>query len=69
MVIGGGEVYRQALPLADRIYLTRVAMDVAGDTTFPTLEPGAWHMTAREPHEAGPRDTASYVIETLDRVR
>jgi len=69
MVIGGGEVYRQALPLASRLYLTRVDMDVAGDTTFPALEPAAWRETAREPHTAGPGDTCGYTILTLDRAR
>lgn len=67
MVIGGGEIYREALPLADRVYLTRVALSVAGDTTFPDLDPGEWAETAREPHEPGPRDSAAFTIQTFDR--
>lgn len=35
MVIGGGEIYKQALPLADRIYLTRIDKEVEGDTFMP----------------------------------
>ena len=36
-VIGGGEIYRQALDKADRIYLTRIEKDFEGDTTFPNI--------------------------------
>ena len=67
MVIGGGEIYRQALPFAERIYFTRVEMDASGDTSFPRLDPSQWRETAREPHEAGPGDSADYTILTLDR--
>ena len=38
MVIGGGEIYAAALPLADRVYLTRVHTTIAGDTVFPALD-------------------------------
>lgn len=42
MVIGGGELYRLALPLATRIELTEVLMEVDGDVTFPELPPTEW---------------------------
>jgi len=42
VVIGGAGVYRLALPLADRIYLTRVHGDIPGDTFFPQLNPQEW---------------------------
>lgn len=38
MVIGGGEIYREAFPIAQRIYLTRVHADIEGDTFFPEYE-------------------------------
>jgi dihydrofolate reductase len=41
-VIGGGVTYEQALPLADRVYATRVHAEVDGDTFFPELPPGEW---------------------------
>ncbi len=44
MVIGGGEIYRLALPLATRIYLTEVGGAFAGDATFPALDPAAWQV-------------------------
>lgn len=50
-VAGGGEVYRQALPYADRLELTEVDLAPAGDVTFPDFDRSAWHQTARDPHE------------------
>lgn len=49
-VIGGGELYRAALPYADRIYLTRIHADVDGDAWFPTIDAADWVEVAREPH-------------------
>ncbi len=49
MVIGGGEVYAQALPLADRVYFTRVALRPEGDATFPELIPEMWRLTSHAP--------------------
>ncbi|MDO5531739.1 dihydrofolate reductase [Sutterella sp.] len=45
MVIGGGEIYRQALPLAGRIWLTRIDADYEGDTWFPTIPRGRFRPT------------------------
>jgi dihydrofolate reductase len=42
-VIGGAELFRQALPRADKIYLTRIDMSVPGDAFFPELDPRVWH--------------------------
>ncbi len=52
MVIGGGEIYRAALPLATRIYLTEVARDVSGDAFFPELDANVWREVERRPGEA-----------------
>lgn len=46
MIIGGGDLYRAALPLAQRIHLTRVHEDVDGDTVFPALDPADWRTTS-----------------------
>lgn len=56
MVIGGGEIYRQALPLAQRIYLTQVDVTIEGDTWFPALSSSEWVVDeevagAPEPHQ------------------
>jgi len=66
-VIGGGEIFRMFLPLADRIYLTEADLSVEGDTFFPKLDPARWRETSQEVHEKGPKDTASFVLRVLDR--
>ena len=48
-VIGGAELYRQALPLAATLIITEVGMDAVGDTLFPEFAQG-WREVAREPH-------------------
>ncbi|WP_112242831.1 dihydrofolate reductase [Kribbella monticola] len=50
-VAGGGEIYRQALPYADRLELTEVAQSPTGDVTFPAFHPADWTETARTPHD------------------
>ena len=62
MVIGGATLYEAALPLATRVYLTRVLQHVDGDTWFPELDPTEWEETSR-------RDGDGVVFLTLDRVR
>jgi dihydrofolate reductase len=52
-VIGGGEIYRQAMPLADRLYLTRVGADYDGDTRFPDWNPAEWTLISSENHSHG----------------
>ncbi len=47
-IIGGGEVYRQALPLPERIYLTLVHANYEGDTFFPALNPNEWKVVREE---------------------
>ncbi len=50
-IIGGGEIYAQGLPLADRLYLTEVAQSPVGDTFFPEISAEQWRETAREDHD------------------
>jgi dihydrofolate reductase len=45
-VIGGGQIYEQTLPAADRVYATWVDAEVDGDTFFPGLDPAAWKLTS-----------------------
>ncbi len=50
-VIGGAQIYALALPLAHKIYLTRVHKIVDGDAFFPALNPQEWEEISREDHE------------------
>lgn len=47
-VVGGAELYAQALPLADMLYLTEIRQDVEGDARFPEFDRAAWTETSRE---------------------
>lgn len=56
-VIGGGEIYAQALPLADRLHVTHVLAKVDGDTVFPPIDPEIWYLARSEEFPAGEKDT------------
>jgi dihydrofolate reductase len=45
-IIGGGEIYKQSLPLLDKIYLTEVITEVAGDTYFPEIDLNEWNVAS-----------------------
>lgn len=66
-VIGGGEIYREALPRADRVELTRVHAKVEGDVTFPALDPTAWREVAREPRSQTTPQPLAYDFVTYER--
>jgi len=56
MVIGGGQLYRQALPQADWLYLTRIHAQFAGDTFFPEIDPRQWQQVHCQDHPPGGPD-------------
>jgi dihydrofolate reductase len=60
MVIGGGEIYAQAMPMADRLYISHVELDPEGDTLFPEIDPDMWLQTEELTIAPDPRDTASF---------
>ncbi|MBX3568963.1 MAG: dihydrofolate reductase [Rhizobiaceae bacterium] len=66
-VIGGGEVYRQAIPVADRLHITHVLAAPDGDTRFPEIDPGIWAVLSREPHPAGEKDSHATVYTVYGR--
>ena len=66
MVIGGAQIYAEALPSATRIELTEVDAEPEGDTVLPAFDPARWRETARETHAA--TDTQpGYAFVTLVR--
>lgn len=60
-VIGGAELYREALALADRLYLTEVHAEFAGDAFFPEYDRHTWHETSRESHTSSAGLAFSFV--------
>ena len=67
MVIGGAEIYRLFLPLADRIELTEVALDPKGDAVIAYPDAAEWREAAREDHSADDAPRPAYSFVTLTR--
>lgn len=51
-LIGGAQLYEQALPSADRLVVTEIDADVEGDAFFPAIDPQQWVVTEREVHRS-----------------
>jgi dihydrofolate reductase len=60
VVIGGAEIYAQAMPIASRLEITRIHLAPQGDTAFPPIDPSIWREAAREPHPAREGDDAAF---------
>lgn len=69
MIIGGGQVYRDFLPLADRIYLTRVQAEVEGDTYFPEIDEATWRLVSSEHHGADEKHRYAFDVMVFERRR
>lgn len=67
-IAGGGEIFREALPVTDRIYLTRIDAAFPGDAFFPELDPRDWRLVEQEPHDADAENPYPFTFETLERV-
>jgi dihydrofolate reductase len=68
LVIGGAEVFREALPLAGRVYLTTVDVDVAGDTFMPDFEGADWRVQSSRSFQSDERNRHSYTLDVHERV-
>ena len=60
MIIGGAEIYAQAMPRADRLEITEIRIRAEGDTAFPPIDPAVWREAARVPHPPGEGDDAPF---------
>ena len=68
MIIGGAQIYEQALPMADRLYLTQVHAEVNGDAWFPAFQPGDWAEIGREDFDAEGHNPYDYSFIVLKRI-
>ena len=66
MVIGGGQLYQQALALTQRVYLTRIDLELEGDTFFPVLDAQQWQQTEAQVHPAQEQEPG-YTFEVWQR--
>lgn len=67
MIIGGADIYRQALPLADRIYLTRIHARPDGDATFHEPRPEIWSIVECALITPDPRDEHTATLLVYER--
>ncbi len=66
-IIGGAEIYSLALPLADRLYITRVGGSFQGDTHFPEWENGKWQLLEKEEFGRGEEFEFPFSFEVYSR--
>lgn len=66
-VIGGAQIYAEALRLADRMYITYVDCDYEGDTSFPEVDYSQWELVASERYERGEEYEHPFEFRTYDR--
>ena len=67
-VIGGADIYGQALPVAQRIYMTEIHQELPGDAFFPELAEGEWKETDRQDRDPETPGGPAYSLVILDRV-
>lgn len=66
-VIGGGEIYIQAIEIADKILMTRVHTTIEGDTFFPVIDEKKWQLLANQDFVADEKHKYAYSFQTWER--
>lgn len=66
-IIGGAQIYAEALSVADRMYITRVERDYEGDTSFPEIDYSKWQLVSEERYERGEEFDAPFAFLCYDR--
>lgn len=66
-IIGGAQIYAEALSVADRMYITRVERDYEGDTSFPEIDYSKWRLVSEERYERGEEFDAPFAFLCYDR--
>ena len=68
-IIGGGEIYRQALPVCSKIYYTEVDTEIVdANVFFPKLEASNWKLSLEKPHEKDEHNPHAYVFKLYERL-
>lgn len=67
MIIGGGELYAQLMDRADRLYITHIDLNPAGDVRFPAIAPEQWAVVDLPEVTPSPKDEASYRVKVYER--
>ncbi len=67
-IVGGAEIYRQALPKTQTLYLTTIHHNFDADTFFPEIDRNEWKLISSEPHQADEKNKYDYTFEVLERI-
>ena len=67
-IIGGGEIYKQSMDIADKIYITRVHANLEGDTFFPTIDKSKWQLIEDEIFEIDEKHAYSYSFQIWEKI-
>ena len=68
-IIGGAEIYKQTLPFANTVLLTRVHTNIDGDAYFPELLDHEWKLVRAERHEKDDKHAYNYTFEVYERIK
>ena len=66
-IIGGGEIYKQMIPEAERMYITKVLATPDADTFFPDFEESEWEVTSEEAHLPDEKNDHAFIFVDLER--
>ena len=66
-VIGGGSIYNQFMPIADKLYITRVHKDFEADTFFPEISLDEWELISQENIDNEPQNNFTYAFEVYTK--
>ena len=66
-VMGGAQIYAEALSVVDRLYITRVERDYEGDTSFPEIDYSQWQLVSEERYERGEEFDSPFAFLCYDR--
>ena len=66
-IIGGGEIFKEAMPVADKIYLTRVDVNLEGDAFFPVMNAKEWMMVSEQSFPADEKHAYAYHFQLWER--
>jgi dihydrofolate reductase len=67
-IVGGAEIYKEAISLTDRIYLTIIHKEFEGDSFFPEINEQEWKEVFREDHQPDQKNLLPYSFVTLQRI-
>ncbi len=68
-IIGGGQIYEQAMPFVNKIYLSEIDLNIDGDVYFPELDPTVWSLESEDLREPDERNQHAFTIRVYNRLQ